>query len=482
MVSTGAWAALVAMGSAQAAPCPCGKTVTYVDCGAGKGGDGSKGKPYDRLADLAGFKYGPGSQVRLARGAVCEGTLRFQGSGTEADPIVVSPYGDGDAPAVIDAAGAEQAVLLSGQQWVTVQDLTLTAPGDGTKARRGVYVIGKDAGTLRGIRLSGLDIHDVRGADPAKTQQPDSGTGAGGSGGIVLDAQGATTPTAFDGIVITGNRLRTVDRQGIALWSNWCRKPDLAPDWKPACTEAWKPAKNVVVEDNVLTDVGGDAVDVNAADGAKILGNTVQGFNTRMPGGQGVAVAGATGTLVEGNEVSGGIGTEGGMAFRIGGATAGTTLTGNVSHDNGGGFTELAGAPDAPVKGFAIRGNLSVNDSSRGLSITGAPVTGGQVAGNTVHLDPSVSQILVDAVPDKDLEVKYVDNLVSRSAGEPGQKGTVGWNVGAAGFTIDHNLLSGVPVPESATATVAGDPRLVAGGATEPHAYQVRPGSPSLGA
>ncbi|WP_344828296.1 right-handed parallel beta-helix repeat-containing protein [Actinocorallia longicatena] len=487
MISAGAWAALVSMGGAEAAPCPCGKVVSYVDCGAADGGTGSKDKPFDRLTDIAAVKYGPGSEIRLARGATCKGTLAFLGSGSEADPIQVTAYGDPGKAAAIDADGGEQAVKLTDQAYVTVSDLDLTAPGDGTQPRRGVYVVGKDSGTLRGITLTRLDVHDVKGALPAKTQIATSGSEAAGSGGILLEAQGTTRPTAFDGVVVSGNRLRSVDRDGIALWSNWCRKPDLAPDWKPTCTEAWKPARNVVVQDNVLTGVAGDGVSVNAAEGAKVRGNTVQGFSERAPGGKGVAVEGSTGTLVTANEVSGGKGTDGGLAFGIGGATSGTALESNVSHDNGGGFAELAGSKTAPLEDFSIQGNLSVNDAARGLSIPGGPLRKGRVVGNTVHLDPPVSQLLVDAKDGTGLDVAYVDNLVTRTApkvvdGQPQEKGTVGWNLDAKDFVVDRNLLSGVPIPDGATGTVGGDPLLLAAGATDPLAYQLRPGSPSLGA
>ncbi|MFH8473952.1 hypothetical protein [Streptomyces sp. NPDC018000] len=49
-------------------------------------------------------------------------------SGTAARPVRVGAYGDPDRPAPrIDAAGAQQAVLLSDAEYVRIADLELTA-------------------------------------------------------------------------------------------------------------------------------------------------------------------------------------------------------------------------------------------------------------------------------------------------------------------------------------------------------------------
>jgi len=484
MISVGAWAALSGMGGAQAAPCPCGKVIAYVDCAATTDGVGTKDKPYNSLGNIITTKFGPGSAIRLKRGSTCTGELSFKGSGSESEPIKVQPYGKGTDRPVINAGGADQAMRLDSQQYVKASGLELIAPGDGSAARRGVYVTAGDSGTMHGISLSGLDIHDVGGALPGKAANADpaTGTAAGASGGIVFEAQGTTTPTAFDGVSVSGNRIHNTDRSGISVWSNWCRQPDVAPGWHPSCTEAWKPAKNVVIKNNLVSNVGGDGITLMTTDGAKVRGNTLEGFNERSAGGMGVSTLNAASSVIEGNEVSGGHTADGGMAFGVGNATAGTTVQNNVSHDNDGGFLRLAGAPDSPTKDFAVRGNISVNDKARAVSITGGPLTGGQIAGNTVHLDPTIDQLIVDSKTGEKLDVKFVDNLVARSVGAGTDKGTVGWNLEDPGFVVDHNMLTGVPIPSGATETVASGPKLLAPGATDALGYQVRQGSPTLGA
>ena len=119
----------------------------------------------------------------------------------------------------------------------------------------------------------GTDDPDPTSADPTNADPTSETTRHDPSDDAPAFPEGTATPTAFDGLKISGNRLRAVDRTGISLWSNWCRTPDLAPDWKPVCTEAWKPAKNVVLSGNMLTDIGGDGMRLATTDAAKVTGN-----------------------------------------------------------------------------------------------------------------------------------------------------------------------------------------------------------------
>jgi hypothetical protein len=471
VLPVGAAFVIAMQNGALAAPCPCAKIEVYVDCAAKTKGTGKKDKPYTSLAPVSGLKLKAGDSIHLKRGGTCQGSLTVRGAGEAADPIVVTAYGEGEPP-VVQATGAEQALLLEDAQYVRVSGLELTAPGDGTKPRRGVYVLAKDAGTMHGIQLTGLDVHDVRGeTGPA---EPGKG-GAAASGGIVVEAAGSATPTAFDDLKIDGNLVHRVDGAGISVWSDWCRRPDTpSPD---GCTQAWTPIRGLRIGGNLLADVGGPGVQVAATQSASITGNRVEGFNVRSEAfGAGVAVAGSTGTTVRGNDVSGGRtgkASAGGMAYDIGKGTDGVGLKANLSHDNRGGFAHLCAA-----RGFTVSGNVSVDDRARGFQVCDAPLSGGEIRGNTVYLADGVEQLVVDADTAQKLEVKFTGNLIERD----GTKGTVGWNVESPAWVIDHNLLHGFPVPATATATVRADPALLAPGAADPVAYQLMAGSPAVGA
>ncbi|MBO2448487.1 right-handed parallel beta-helix repeat-containing protein [Actinomadura barringtoniae] len=471
----GAALVLALQNGALAAPCPCAKIEVYVDCAAKAGGTGKQDSPFSSLAPVNGLKLKAGDSIRLKRGASCQGSLTVRGAGEAGKPIVIGPYGDGGKAPVVQATGAEQALLLEDAQYVQVSGLELTAPGDGTRPRRGVYVLAKDSGTMHGIQLTGLDVHDVRGE--AKPSAPNAG-GAAASGGIVVEAAGSATPTTFDDLKINGNRVHAVDGAGISVWSSWCRRPDTpSPD---GCSQAWTPIRRLAINGDLLWDVGGTGIQVAATQGASITGNHIEGFNARSGTfGAGVAVAGSTGTGVSGNDVSGGktggtgAASAGGMAYDVGTGTEGLALKANLSHDNRGGFVHLCAA-----SGFTLSGNVSIDDRAHGFQVCDAPLTGGTIRGNTVYLADGVEQLVVDADTEQKLDVKFTGNLVERD----GTKGTVGWNVASPAWVVDHNLLHGFPVPATATATIKADPGFLAPGLADPVAYQLIAGSPAIGA
>jgi hypothetical protein len=160
------------------------------------------------------------------------GQLAPQGAGTATSSVVIGAYGSGALPK-INANGAANAVLLQNFPYVTLQDLDLQAPGptpNNTSPRRGVYVYGVNYGAILGVKLQRLVVHDVQGQLPVGSSpyNPRLGKDANASGGIIIEANGATTATWFDGVQVLDNEIRTVDRQGIYAWSNWCKRTALA--------------------------------------------------------------------------------------------------------------------------------------------------------------------------------------------------------------------------------------------------------------
>ncbi|MDH4451473.1 MAG: hypothetical protein QE265_12935 [Rhodoferax sp.] len=121
----------------------------YFDCSlpANAVADGSFTRPFSRLASIAGITFQPGDNLMLRRGVTCHGQLLLQGSGSIANPVVVSAYqatsDDKGRPVVngrscnylsgvetctdlygFDAAGAA-VVLRNGSYW-TIKDLEVT--------------------------------------------------------------------------------------------------------------------------------------------------------------------------------------------------------------------------------------------------------------------------------------------------------------------------------------------------------------------
>jgi hypothetical protein len=233
--------------------------------------------------------------------------------------ITIQAYGDShQADPVIDAgdnAYQLNAVLLNGTSHVTVQDLEITNPGDNKIPRRGVYVYAENSGEVRDITLQNLFIHDVRGWMPSTT---DTGIGTGkyanASGAIVFEANGNNTASYFTDITVQDNVIRSVDRQGIYTWSNWCRRPAMASLWDTLCFQPWYASTGLLVQRNRLYDIGGDGIVVTGNENALVRNNTVIGFNKRSQSpNAGVWTANSDGSLFQYNVVSGGTTIQDGM-------------------------------------------------------------------------------------------------------------------------------------------------------------------------
>ncbi|MFC1437624.1 hypothetical protein ABUW04_05075 [Streptacidiphilus sp. N1-10] len=480
-LATALCAAVLPLNPAPAAAATTGTstgTAYYVDCAASSDGGGSQTAPFNSLADVNALALQPGDSVLFDRGTTCLGSFTPHGSGTAAAPILVDAYGSGALPA-IDADGATQAVLLSDESYLHLRNLSLSAPGDNTTARRGVYVYAADAGTLPGIVLQDLDIHDVRGALPAKTTTG-NGTGkyANASGGIVVEAQGSTTPTAFAGLQILDNRIHAVDRQGIYTWSNWCQSSRLAAFWDTLCTAAWTPYTDLVVSGNLLWDIGGDGIAPMTGQDTLVQHNTLRGFNERSGSpNAGMWTANSVDATFQYNDTSGGNSTSDGMAYDVDHSTDGVVFQYNVSHDNQGGFFLLC-PYNTPTSDFVIRDNISVNDGARGFQVCDGALKNGQIYHNTLYLAGGISQQIVTESTSSTLDVKFTDNAVVRH----GSSGTVGWTLSDPAWVIDHNLFYDVPVPSGATNSVTGAPLLNGRELADPYGYQLATGSAALSA
>ena len=437
--------ALLAAGAVPASACV--PTHAYVDCTAAKDGKGTEASPYNSLADVNRLSLMSGDSIDFKRGTTCQGVLTPSGSGDPSAPVQIGAYGAGTALPVIDANGAAASVKLANQHDIAVSDLALSGGQDG------VDVTATDYGPMSGIGVRGLDISGVK-------------------EGIVLQALGSASPSSLNNVVVGSNRIHGVSGDAISLTSNWCRRPDVAPDWHPSCTGAWDPGRGLRVRDNILYDIGGSGIDVTVTQGASIEQNWLEGF-----GGTGLALSDSTGATISANQVAGGHAAPSGTGYQVGAATDHSSLQGNLSNDNAGGFLQFASAAAAPVGPISVLGNMSIDDHGNGLTFTGGPVTDGTITGNTVYIGPGVAQEIADSTTDAPLDVQFAGNVVDAASGA----GTVGWNLPNPGWVVRDNLLHGVPVPTGARSSLRSAPSFAAAGGVDPFGYRLLAGSPALG-
>lgn len=393
----------------------------FFDCQAADGGDGTQARPFNTLAQSQELQLGPGDQVLLKTGTECTGQLLLTGSGTEQDKIIVDAYGDpADGRPVLNGNGVESVVRINqGEHWV-IRNLEITNrtndDQDYTTPRRGIIVALTDYGRGKDYLITNNYIHHVWGKNEKDL---------GGSGGIQFEAYAGdeVIPTAFDEVEISYNRIENVNRSGINVGSNFRTRPSVGPWIQDNPFFAWGPMQ---IHDNVLSNIGGDAIVNQFAQGSLISNNTVWNSSNHHGGksnnGNNAAVWAWDSDYVtfRANHVFNTVmpdGTWDSTAFDSDYGTTGTTFEYNVSHDNQGGFVLFCGCggEGGISTDTVMRYNISLNDGKGGENhkegarlFFNAGQSDGKVYNNTFLLYPGVE---INAQASNATAVTYSNNV-----------------------------------------------------------------------
>ena len=270
-------------------------TTYYVDSNGGNDSNEgtSEGKAFQTLDKVNTLDLEPGDTVLLKRGSVFEDqalTFTKEDSGTAEAPVRISVYGVGNRPQ-INTNGHGQwelnygtpldnqnhkwkgtvssSILIEDTEYIEIEGLELTndrnSATDTEKDkeyndayamdRTGVAGVAKDNGTVDHIVLNDLYIHDVTGNVYNKHMT---------NGGIYFIVakptnEGATGIARYNDVKITNCSLDTVNRWGIAVGYTYQWRQFTTGELSDA-TMAKYASSNVVIENNYLNHVGGDAI------------------------------------------------------------------------------------------------------------------------------------------------------------------------------------------------------------------------------
>ncbi len=270
-------------------------TTYYVDSkGGNDSNDGtSESKAFKTLDKVNGLNLEPGDTVLLKKGSVFEDqALKFtkEDSGTAEAPVKVSTYGEGKRPQ-INTNGHGQwelnygnpldnqnhkwkgtvssSILIEDTEYLEIEGLELTndrksaTDTEQGKAyndayamdRTGVAGVAKDNGTVDHIVLNDLYIHDVTGNVYNKHMT---------NGGIYFIVakptnEGETGIARYNDVQIRNCSLNKVNRWGIAVGYTY-QWGQFETGELPDATMAKYGSSNVVIENNYLNHVGGDAI------------------------------------------------------------------------------------------------------------------------------------------------------------------------------------------------------------------------------
>ncbi|MBR2339034.1 MAG: right-handed parallel beta-helix repeat-containing protein [Clostridia bacterium] len=338
----------------------------YVDSKSGS--DNNDGKsPEKALKSLYAVSqryFQPGDKLLFKRGCTFSGSLTINGSGAQGNEIIVGSYGTGNLPVLKGRKGT--AVTVKAVH-IVIQDLAITNP-NGTC---GLYLLAPVTGAAKNITVKNCEF------DTINTGMTDMSFAAA----AIYAMAGGIEPTWFDGLTITGNTIKNINRCGIYVTTNWGYRPG---GWGKEGlykndSNGWYPAKNVVVSNNSLDTIGGDGIMVYAADKPVLEKNVLyrgyQAPKNKHSGSAGIWVHNTNDAVLQYNEVgymdlkSGQIDGE---AYNIDIANKRTTIQYNYSHNNVAGFLLMCnivvqeGAYDAGKTpehtGHIVRYNISIND------------------------------------------------------------------------------------------------------------------------
>ncbi len=334
--------------------------ATYYVSNAGKDtNDGlSANTAWRTIEKVNQTNFLPGDEILFEKGGVWSGSLWMSSSGEKDAPITVASYGAGSKP-TINGDGANTAIYLHNQEYVTIRDLEVTNRGE-SSWRYGVYVSAYNAGDVCGVEIKNITVHDVNGhyirADASET--PDNHW----NGGIIAQARG-TKATRFVGLKIKDCEIYNCARTGIATVMNWNTAFDKKEEGQ---------TKDLEISGNVIHNVKGDGLIVSGDRYGKITGNTIYNSAMMLPenGCQdvnvGLFVLHSLGTVASGNEVYQTQTTYDGFGYDIDGDNRDIVFEYNYSHDNHGGFFLIV---NHLVETATVRYNVSKNDSFRAFEI-----------------------------------------------------------------------------------------------------------------
>ena len=270
-------------------------TTYYVDSkGGNDSNDGtSESKAFKTLEKVNGLNLEPGDTVLLKKGSVFEDqALKFtkEDSGTAEAPVKISTYGEGEKPKIntnghgqwelnygnrLDNVNhkwkgtVSSSILIEDTEYLEIEGLELTndrksaTDTEQGKAyndayamdRTGVAGVAKDNGTVDHIVLNDLYIHDVTGNVYNKHMT---------NGGIYFIVakptnEGETGIARYNDVQIRNCSMNKVNRWGIAVGYTY-QWGQFETGELPDATMAKYGSSNVVIENNYLNHVGGDAI------------------------------------------------------------------------------------------------------------------------------------------------------------------------------------------------------------------------------
>lgn len=436
--------------------------------------------------------FQPGSKVMFKSGQTFYGTLLFNGSGTDGNPLVYETYG-GTTPAIINGQGIKTAGYAYNSSYLEIKNLAFTNYRTGTITKEdlfhGLVIINQNAGTLNHIYLDGIKVYNINSTDVA--DEP----GTKNHGGVFFDILGTDVISKWNDLRITNCTFENLSRTGVNFESDWELRnsnTNFGDDLGNGKTDNWVPSTNVVIRGNTFKHIAGNGLVVRVAVnplmeynyfeycGETISGNAAFNFNTD---GAIFQFNEATLTIYnDGDTDANGIDSD----FR----TKNTYIQYNYLHHNGlGGIVATGGdqnttTPSIPERfniNTVVRYNILENNERRMISFSGA-MKSAEVYNNLFYADATVNNVLavrlaIWSVAPKNINFKnnifYLRGTGTTYSFSPGSTYSFNNNI-----FYNYNTTGTTPEPADVNKRTA-DPLLLSP-ANGVNGFKLKSGSPAL--
>lgn len=375
-------------------------TTYYVDSIAGS--DANDGHTpltaWKTITKVNSITFSAGDSILFLSGCSWSGiTLHPLGSGVSGNPIVISSYGTGNLPLINGNTATspnENAVFLYNQDYVTISNLEITndhhiEAAKDSSLKKGVYVLASNYGTMHGITLQNLVIHNVLGS-----YNKDVNTG-----GIFCNISGSGKITTFDSLLIDHCKVYNVDLTGISNESSWAYLRSIKND------SGWYPSTHLVIQNCEVDSIGGNSIIVRAAANPIVQYCKVYKGSWRYTGNS-IFAFNCDDATFQYNEVSFNkfnTGDRDASAYDADYRCHRTVFQYNYSHDNDGGAFVVVCDPNYANTfddSCVIRYNISQNDAHKAGGKEGAAfridglVTNTLIYNNTIYTSTDFTNVV----------------------------------------------------------------------------------------
>ena len=375
-------------------------TTYYIDSTNGLTTNNGKSpeSAWKTLSNINTQTFNPGDSILFKSGCEWTGRLRPQGSGLPNLPICIDKYGSGALPKINQGTLAGVVLLLQDQEQWEIRNLEIdggTTTDKSTQQVGGIQVLTSTAGkVLNHIVIADCVIRNMLGS----VKLYESCAIWVGVPGWNL-SYGLTT--SFNDVLIENNKIYTSDRCGILVWTT--AAPGAASQFQAGLI----PSKNVIIRNNLLEDIGGDAILVLGSDKPLIERNVVRRCCTKAGNpiygtdynqcAAAIWLHHCEKGIMQYNAVYDclKLGTNNdGMAYDFDFNCNGNILQYNYSRNNAGGFLLIMGTATNNI----ARYNISENDREHVLFCVGDKSDKNLVYNNTFYINAASSYIIPRAI------------------------------------------------------------------------------------